>query len=104
MANNIKINLNTAHLPLVAAAWQSWKIVAVVFVCGFIGIGTSLAAFTAVSLLNNSLPKTDTDRSRIAYQCQCRAQFALENDGMRGDTGLLLCQAKAEQAYPSQVR
>lgn len=103
MANDIKINLNTAHLPLVAAAWQSWKIIATIFVCGFIGVGTSLAAITAVSLLNNSLPKNDTDRARLAYQRQCQAQFALDNDGMRGDTGLLLCQAKAEQEYPSKI-
>jgi hypothetical protein len=48
MANDIKINLNTAHLPLVAAAWQSWKIIATVFVCGFIGVGTTLAAVTAI--------------------------------------------------------
>ena len=73
------------------------------FVCGFVGFGVSVAAVTAVSLLNNSLPKTDTDRARIAFQRQCQAQFALDNDGMRGDTGLLLCQAKAEAAYPSQV-
>lgn len=103
MANDIKINLNTAHLPLVAAAWQSWKIIAIVFVCGFIGVGTSVAAFTAFSLLNNSLPKTEIDRARIVYQRQCQAQFALDNDGMRADTGLLLCQAQAEQTYPSKV-
>jgi hypothetical protein len=102
MANNIKINLDSKHLPLAAAAWQSWKIVAVVFVCGFIGVGVTLSAVTAVALLHNSLPKTDTDRARLAYQRQCQAQFALDNDGMRGDTGLLLCQAQAEQAYPKE--
>lgn len=103
MATDIKINLDTKHIPLTAAAWQSWKIIAVVFVCGFVGVGVTVAANTAVSLLNNSLPKTNTDRARIAYQRQCQAQFALDNDGMRGDTGLLLCQAQAEQAYPSRV-
>lgn len=103
MTTDIKINLDSKHIPMTAAAWQSWKIIAVVFVCGFVGFGVSVAAVTAVSLLNNSLPKTDTDRSRIAFQRQCQAQFALDNDGMRGDTGLLLCQAKAEAEYPSRV-
>ena len=103
MATDIKINLDTKHLPIAAAAWQSWKIIAVVFVCGFVGFGVTVAAGTAVALLNNSLPKTETDRARIAYQRQCQAQFALDNNGMRADTGLLLCQAQAEQAYPSEV-
>lgn len=103
MTTDIKINLDSKHIPMTAAAWQSWKIIAVVFICGFVGITVSTAAVTFVSLLNNSLPKTDTDRARIAFQRQCQAQFALDNDGMRGDTGLLLCQAKAEAAYPSEV-
>lgn len=103
MANNIKINLDSKHLPMAAAAWQSWKIIAVVFVAGFIGVGVTVSAVTAVALLNNSLPKTDEDRARIAYQRQCQAQWALDNDGMRADTGLLICQARAEQAYPSKV-
>lgn len=103
MNTDIKINLDSKHLPITAAAWQSWKIIGVVFVAGFITVVSATAAFTAVALLNNSLPKTDQDRTRVSYQRQCQAQFALDNQGARADVGLNLCQAQAELMYPSRV-
>jgi len=102
MANDIKINLDTKHLALTAAAWQSWKIIAIVFVSAFVTFGTGLALITAVSLLSNSLPKTQTDKDRIGFQRKCQAEFALQNNGMRGDVGTTLCRAQAEIAFPSQ--
>ncbi len=103
MNTDIKIKLDSKHLPVTAAAWQSWKIIGVVFVAGFITVVSAAAAYTAVSLLNNSLPKTEEDRTRISYQRQCQAQFALENQGYRADVGLNLCKAQAEMMYPSRV-
>lgn len=103
MNTDIKINLDSKHLPLTAAAWQSWKIIGVVFVAGFITVTSVVAAYTVVSLIRNSLPKSDSDRTRISYQRQCQAQFALENNGYRADVGLNLCRAKAELMYPSRV-
>lgn len=103
MNTDIKINLDSKHLPLTAAAWQSWKIIGVVFVAGFITVTATVAAYTAVTLVKGSLPKTDQDRTRISFQRQCQAQFALENQGYRADVGLNLCKAKAELMYPSRV-
>ena len=102
MANNIKINLDTKHLPLTAAAWQSWKIIGIVFASAFITVGAGLVLVTAASLLSNSLPKTQADKDRIGFQRKCQAEFALQNNGMRGDVGMTLCQAQAEIAFPSQ--
>ena len=103
MNTDIKINLDSKHLPLTAAAWQSWKIIGVVFVAGFITVTATVAVYTAVTLVKGSLPKTDQDRTRISFQRQCQAQFALENQGYRADVGLNLCKAKAELMYPSRV-
>jgi hypothetical protein len=103
MNTDIKINLDSKHLPVTAAAWQSWKIIGVVFVAGFITVTSGVAAYTAVALLNNGLPKTAEDRTRISYQRQCQAQFALANKGYRDDVGLNLCRAQAELMYPSRV-
>ena len=96
MANDIKINLDTKHLPLTAAAWQSWKIIGIVFASAFITVGAGLVLVTAAALLSQ------TDKDRIGFQRKCQAEFALQNNGMRGDVGMTLCQAQAEIAFPSQ--
>jgi hypothetical protein len=103
MNTDIKLNLDSKHLPLTAAAWQSWKIVGVVFICGFVTVTAAVVGFTAVALVKNGLPKTDSDRTRISYQRQCQAQFALANNGYRADVGLNVCKAQAELMYPSRV-
>ena len=103
MANDIKINLDSKHAPMTAAAWQSWKIITVVFICGFVGITASGLVLGVLALLSNGVPKTEADRSRLEYQRQCQAQWAIDNDGRRADTGMYVCRAEAELAYPVEI-
>lgn len=103
MSTDIKVKFDSKHLPLTAAAWQSWKIIGTVFVAGFITVVSVTAGVTVVVLWKNSLPKTASDRDRIVFQRQCQAQFAIDNQGARADVGLNVCQARAELMYPSHV-
>jgi hypothetical protein len=96
MTSNTKINVNTAHLPLTALAWQSWKLLVVLVLGSFACVGVG---GVALLVLVNSV-QTPNDKLRESYYKQCYAQFALKDGGMRPDTGFQLCHAEARLRYP----
>ena len=95
MASDIKVNVNTAHLPLTALAWQSWKLLLLVILSSFVCVG--IGGLALLVFVNTR--QTPNDKLRESYYNQCYARFALENDGMRPDTGFQLCHAEARLRY-----
>jgi hypothetical protein len=100
MATDIKINLDSKHLPYTAAAWQSWKIIGVTFVCGFVGVFGILVLSVLAWHATADSRKTPQDRLRDQFFDRCMAQFTIENDGMRGDTGFAVCKSQSKLQYP----
>jgi hypothetical protein len=100
MTNEIKINLDSKHLPQTAAAWQAWKIIVSVFACGFVGTAGGLLLLAIAWVFTSPMRETDTDKLRRAAREQCVARFTIENNAMRPDTGFTLCEAQARLQYP----
>jgi hypothetical protein len=100
MASDIKINLDSKHLPQTAAAWQAWKIILATFACGVVGVVGSLLLVAVFWVFTAPMRETQTDKLRKAAKEQCMAQFLIENNGMRADTGFSICTAKSKLQYP----
>ena len=96
MASDIKINLNSVHIPLTALAWQSWKVLVVLILSMFFTVG----AAGLVLLVAYNSRQTENDKLRENYYKQCYAQFALATQGMSPDTGFQMCRAQARLEYP----
>lgn len=98
MTSNIKVNVNTAHLPLTALAWQSWKLLVVLVLSSFAVVGvTGLGLIVFI----NSV-QTPNDKLRESYYKQCYAQFTMTNRGFDPDTGFQLCRSQARLTYPEE--
>ncbi len=100
MATDIKINLDSKHLPQTAAAWQAWKIIVATAACGFMGVFGLLVLASLGWHATADSRKTPQDRMRDQAFERCLAQFTLDNNGMRGDTGFAVCKAEAKLQYP----
>jgi hypothetical protein len=100
MTSDIKINLDSKHLPQAAAAWQAWKIILTVFACGFAGVVGGMLLLSVMWVFTSPMRETPTDKLRKASKEQCLAEFLIANDGMRGDTGFAVCDAKSKLQYP----
>lgn len=100
MANDIKINLDSKHLPQTAAAWQAWKIIAVVVASGFLGVLGALVLVTFGWHATAESRKTPQDKMRDQAFEMCLSQFMVDNNGMRGDTGFAVCKSQAKLQYP----
>lgn len=98
MTSNIKVNVNTAHLPLTALAWQSWKLLVVLTLGTFASVG-AIGLFIIVMV--NSV-QTPNDKLRESHYKQCYAQFTMINRGFDPDTGFQLCRAQARLTYPEE--
>jgi len=100
MASDIKINLDSKHLPQTAAAWQAWKIILALFACGFFTVAGGLLFFVAFSIVKNAFTLTEAEQRQKVFREQCLAEYALANNGLGQDKGWVLCRAQSKLAHP----
>lgn len=100
MTTDIKINLDSKHLPQTAAAWQAWKIIIALFTCSFASVVGVLGLIALVAVFTSPMRESEAYKMRREYRDRCLSEFLIANNGMRGDTGFVVCKAKAQLQYP----